>query len=84
MIKKDIKGELNRARVEQKILAQVSSHPAVRSGEILTLSSFITASVAELLEIERVGVWLFNERKDELHNVDTYFYLRKNTNLAPF
>lgn len=73
MIKKDIKGELNRARVEQKILAQVSSHPAVRSGEIITLSSFITASVAELLEIERVGVWLFNERKDELHNVDTYF-----------
>lgn len=78
MTRKDLKGDLNRARTEQKILAQVSSHPAIRSGDILSLSTLITKSVAHLLEIERVGVWLFNEAKDELHNVDIY-YLSKET-----
>ncbi|MCW7471459.1 GAF domain-containing sensor histidine kinase [Leptospira kanakyensis] len=69
---KGLEKELNRARAEQKILAEVSSHPAVRSGEIFTFASFITESVSKALGIERVGVWLFNETKDELHNVDTY------------
>ncbi|MBM9589127.1 GAF domain-containing protein [Leptospira sp. 201903075] len=70
---KGLEKELNRARAEQKILAQVSSHPAVRSGEILVFAKFITESVSKLLGIERVGVWLFNESKNELHNVDTFF-----------
>lgn len=78
MTVKGLKGELNRARTEQKILAQVSSHPAIRSGDILSLSTLITKSVAHLLEIERVGIWLFNESKNELQNVDTYF-LSKET-----
>ncbi|PJZ45566.1 GAF domain-containing sensor histidine kinase [Leptospira brenneri] len=70
---KGLEKELNRARAEQRILAQVSSHPAIRSGEILIFARFITKSVSELLGIERVGVWLFNETKDELLNVDTFF-----------
>lgn len=66
------KKELTRARFQQNILAQVSSHPSARSGDIATLAQFITKSVSEGLEIERVGVWLFNECKNELVNVDTY------------
>lgn len=66
------KKELTRARFQQNILAQVSSHPSARSGDIATLAQFITKSVSEGLEIERVGVWLFNESKNELVNVDTY------------
>ncbi|TGK78523.1 sensor histidine kinase [Leptospira noumeaensis] len=69
---KGLEKELKRARNEQKILAEVSSHPAIRSGEIVVFASFITESVSKLVGIERVGVWLFNETKNELHNVDTY------------
>lgn len=68
-----IQRELTRARFQQNILAQVSSHPSARSGDIQTLAKFITKSVAEGLGIERVGVWLFNDSKNELLNVDTYF-----------
>ncbi|XDD45127.1 ATP-binding protein [Leptospira sp. WS39.C2] len=68
-----LKKELTRARFQQNILAQVSSHPSARSGDVHSLASFITKSVSELLEIERVGVWLFNDSKNELINVNTYF-----------
>lgn len=64
--------ELTRARIQQNILAQVSSHPSARSGDIQTLAKLITKSVSEGLEIERVGVWLFNDSKNELVNVDLY------------
>lgn len=67
-----LKLELTRARIQQNILAQVSSHPSARSGDIQTIARLITKSVAEGLEIERVGVWLFNDSKNELVNVDTY------------
>ncbi|MGV3665452.1 MAG: GAF domain-containing sensor histidine kinase [Leptospira bouyouniensis] len=71
------KFELTRARLKQNILAQVSSHPCARSGDIQTLAKFITNSVSDILEIERVGVWLFNETKNELVNVDTYLRSQK-------
>lgn len=60
------------ARGQKQLLAEVSSHPAVLSGDITTLSRFITESVSELLGLERVGVWLFNEAKDSLINIDLY------------
>lgn len=60
------------ARGQKQLLAEVSSHPAVFSGDITTLSRFITESVSELLGLERVGVWLFNEAKDSLINIDLY------------
>ncbi|TGM81024.1 GAF domain-containing sensor histidine kinase [Leptospira bouyouniensis] len=71
------KFELTRARLKQNILAQVSSHPCARTGDIQTLAKFITNSVSDILEIERVGVWLFNETKNELVNVDTYLRSQK-------
>lgn len=64
--------ELTRARFQQNILAQVSSHPCARTGDIQTLAEFITKSVSDVLEIERVGVWLFNDSKNELKNIATY------------
>ncbi|TGL02259.1 GAF domain-containing protein [Leptospira bouyouniensis] len=72
-----LKFELTRARLKQNILAQVSSHPCARTGDIETLAKFITNSVSDILEIERVGVWLFNETKNELVNVDTYLRSQK-------
>jgi len=60
------------ARGQKQLLAEVSSHPAVLSGDIVTLSRFITESVSQLLGLERVGVWLFNEEKDSLINIDLF------------
>ncbi|MDZ4725286.1 MAG: ATP-binding protein [Leptospira sp.] len=68
-----IESQLQVARIQQKVVAMVSSHPAILSGDIKSLAQFITKTVAQLLNIERVGVWIFNDNKDELINIDIYF-----------
>lgn len=71
-----IESQLQIARGERRLIAMVSSHPAIVAGDIKTLAQFITKSVSELLGLERVGVWLFNDEKNILVNIDT-FYLSK-------
>jgi signal transduction histidine kinase len=68
-----IESQLQIARGERRLIAMVSSHPAIVAGDIKTLAQFITKSVSELLELERVGVWLFNDEKNILVNIDTFF-----------
>jgi two-component system, NtrC family, sensor kinase len=63
---------LRRARLHQQVVASVSSHPAVRQGDVLTVCHHITSQVAQLLGIERVSVWLFNAELTELVCQDLY------------
>lgn len=44
----------------------VSSSALVHSGDVDGLARLLTEAVGRLLEVERVGVWLFNDSKDEL------------------
>jgi signal transduction histidine kinase len=57
---------LARARLQQRVVSTVSSSPLVHAGDIDALAALLTESVAQLLDVERVGVWLFNDAKDEL------------------
>jgi len=58
--------DLQRARLQQQIVSKVSSSPLVLQGDVRELASLIAREVGQTLAIERVSVWLFNERKDEL------------------
>ena len=58
--------DLQRARLQQQIVSKVSSSPLVLQGNVRELASLIAREVGQTLAIERVSVWLFNERKDEL------------------
>ena len=57
---------LARARLQQRVVSSVSSSPLVHEGDVDGLARLLTESVGRLLGVERVGVWLFNEAKDEL------------------
>ncbi len=63
---------LQRVRLQQQVVAQVSASPAVRQGDVLAVCQLITGQVAQLLGIERVSVWLFNTACDELICQDLY------------
>lgn len=78
---KSLKSQLSLAKSQKQIIAQVASHPAVGAGDIETLARFITENVALVLRIERVGVWIFNETKDCLINVDQ-FLLSESTHTS--
>lgn len=58
--------DLEQARLQQLVVAEVSASPHVRLGDVGALSRLITERVAQVLGIERVSVWLFNARADEL------------------
>lgn len=54
------------ARLQQRVVSTVSSSPLVHAGDVDGLARLLTESVGRLLDVERVGVWLFNDAKDEL------------------
>jgi signal transduction histidine kinase len=64
--------DLEQARRQQQVVAEVSASPHVRQGEVAALARLLTERVAQLLEVERVSVWLFNARADELVCEDLY------------
>lgn len=67
---------LARARLQQRVVSTVSSSALVHRGDVDGLARLLTESVARLLGIERVGVWLFNEAKDELICRDLFLLSR--------
>jgi signal transduction histidine kinase len=69
---------LARARLQQRVVSMVSSSPLVHSGDVDGLARLLTDAVGRLLEIERVGVWLFNDAKDELVCRDLFVLSRES------
>jgi signal transduction histidine kinase len=67
---------LARARLQQRVVSTISSSPLVHSGDVDGLARLLSESVAKLLGIERVGVWLFNDAKDELVCRDLFLLSR--------
>ena len=59
--------DLSQARLLQQVVSKISSSPLVLQGDVNGLGRFIAFEVGHTLGIERVSVWLFNDRKDELH-----------------
>lgn len=57
---------------QNEIIARVASSPAAAEGRVEELSAVITEAVARAFDIERVGVWLFDEGETELFCVNLF------------
>lgn len=61
-----------RQQKEAEIIARVALSSFLIEGNFLELSREITALVSNTFNIERVGVWLFNDDLTQLVNIDQY------------
>ncbi|MEH2194668.1 MAG: ATP-binding protein [Nostoc sp.] len=59
-------GQHNRA------LAELANHKAISEGNLETVFKIITEKAANALEVERVGVWLFNRERTKLQCLSLY------------
>ncbi len=57
---------------QQQALVALAVHPAVSEGDLPRASRIATELVAEAAQVERVGVWLFDEHNTQLQLVDLY------------
>ncbi|MFA9388577.1 MAG: PAS domain S-box protein [Prolixibacteraceae bacterium] len=57
---------------QNKILADVSLLTYVRKGDVEALAKEINVSIAKAFNIQRVGVWLFNDTETELKCISQY------------
>ena len=63
---------LQRIQRESEVLAAVATSPAVADGDIEAVVRLLTEAGSRALNVERVGVWLFDEDETRLVNVDNY------------
>ncbi|MHC5724651.1 MAG: sensor histidine kinase [Nostoc sp.] len=55
-----------------RVLAELANHKAVFEGNLETAFKVITSKAANALEVERVGVWLFNSNRTKLQCINLY------------
>lgn len=66
------KQEATRKLHEVELIAQVAGSPALVAGDVETLAKEATEASSRALQVERVGVWLFDDSQTVLQNVATY------------
>jgi PAS domain S-box-containing protein len=63
---------LQRRSREAEALAAVATNRHLAQGDVAELARDLTTAAARALEVERVGVWLFENDQSELVSVDNY------------
>jgi len=63
---------LERRQREAEVLAAVALNGYLTRGAVRELAGELTEAAARALQVERVGVWLFDKEEKELVNVDKY------------
>ena len=63
---------LKRTQNQQAVLAMISLSPHLFSGDVDALSVILTQVSSGVLGVERVSVWLFNKKEDELRCIDLF------------
>jgi PAS domain S-box-containing protein len=71
------KREATRKLREMEVIASVAGSPALVAGDIEVLAKEMTEAASTVLQIERVGVWFFDEAQTLLHNIDTFCMSRQ-------
>ncbi|MEH2351308.1 MAG: ATP-binding protein [Nostoc sp.] len=70
-IQKSINSEQKLVQHNQA-LAELANHKAISEGNLETAFKVITEKTANALEVERVGVWLFNRERTKLQCISLY------------
>ncbi len=63
---------LKRVHLQQTTIVKITSNPAVINGDFENAAKFITESAANVINLERVGIWLLSEDKKELRCASQY------------
>ncbi|WCJ59021.1 PAS domain S-box protein [Fontisphaera persica] len=63
---------LERMQRQQQALSRLAVSPAVAEGDLDTLARLVTETGAEVLEVERVSLWLLDEARGELRCHDLF------------
>src|SRR5262245_27423552 len=71
MVDEDLFWWFQRVQAQQSTIVQLSKNEAVANGHFEKAVRVITQAAANILVLERVSIWLLNE-KYELHCVDLY------------
>jgi len=61
-----------RLRRQNRVLVELTGSDALYSGNLHQALRIITEAAADTLEVERVGIWFFNEDRSELHCEDIF------------
>ncbi|QLG62771.1 GAF domain-containing protein [Halorarum salinum] len=61
-----------RARKQRRAIVDVSVDESITSGSLVEGARTITEAAAETLDVDRVGIWLFEDDNAVLRNVDLY------------
>jgi len=57
---------------QTEVVTAIATSPAVASGDLFSLARDLTEQAAATLDVERVGIWLFDPSETELRCIDTY------------
>jgi PAS domain S-box-containing protein len=71
-IEAELHDRMARISRQQKAIAELATLPDVIEGNLAGLAGFLTQQAAEVLAIERVGVWLFDEAETSLVCLDLF------------
>ncbi|MEH2335419.1 ATP-binding protein [Nostoc sp.] len=74
-LKQEIQERINSERrlgQHNQALAELANHRAISEGNLETAFKIITQKAANALEVERVGVWLFNGERTKLQCISLY------------
>jgi PAS domain S-box-containing protein len=67
-----VRQRAERNRCYNEILSQISTAPALAEGDLPAFAALLTETVARLLGIDRVGVWLFDPTGKRLECIDVF------------
>lgn len=68
---------LNRLEKQQRAISFLSTHPAVLGGIFNEAIHVFSETVTDTLEVERVGIWLFDLENSLMRSVDLYEFSTK-------
>ncbi len=64
---------LRRTRQQHQIVGRVATGEALMEGRLADVFGEITEAVGRVMELDRAGVWMFNEDMSRLESVDLFF-----------
>jgi len=62
----------NRLRRQNSVLVDLARRPSIHSGHLIEAWRDIAVAAADILEVERVGIWLFTSDRQAIHCVELY------------
>jgi PAS domain S-box-containing protein len=64
--------QLENAIRQQSAILKLSSNDALIKGDIYATAQIVTQTVSNVLNVDRVSIWLFNKEKTEIRCIDVY------------